>query len=298
MAWYADLHCHTCCSDGWLSATEVVHRAVEKGIRVLAITDHDSIEGWPEAWAAAKEGPLKMIPGVEINTSWYGKEVHVLGYFDPGFITGQAPQGEKGLSREEGHERGLEELERGLEVLRAQRRDRCQAVVAKLNTLGVEIAWEEVESVAKGPSVGRAHIARVLVQRQVVSSMQEAFVRYLNEGAAAYVVRDDIRPLGAIKMIKESGGVAVLAHPKGMSLHVLTEWVKEGLEGLEVRHPDLKPSQTKALQKWARHFDILATGGSDFHGQGIRAEMGEFGIEEEGLSALVQRLRNISGHEG
>jgi len=290
-ALFADLHCHTQFSDGSLSPAEVVSLAIERGLRVLAITDHDSIGGWFEASRTAAQAraavgfpSLKIIPGVEINTAWLGGEIHVLGYFDPRVLELHESGGTSAEARR------IAALDHSLNVLRHKRVERAHAIVDKLRGLGVDIVWEHVEGLVSGPSVGRSHIARALVERGAASSAREAFGLYLNAGAAAYVPNYNIQPVDAIRLIRDSGGVPVLAHPKSTDPEVLCDWVDAGLAGLEVWHPDHSATQTDTLLKWTERAGVLATGGSDFHGFGLHAELGAFGVDEERAQRLIGKL--------
>ncbi|MCL1790692.1 MAG: PHP domain-containing protein [Peptococcaceae bacterium] len=294
--WFADLHCHTCFSDGSLSSIEIVSLAAARGLRVLAVTDHDSIGMWERTgvWAKGEldgDASLLVLPGVEINTAWAGAEIHVLGYFHPGPFYDVGPWREEDAVEAVQLRAGkIAALEQRLEMLRGKRLERAHAIVDKLRGLGVDILWEHVESLITGTSVGRSHIARALVKCGEVTTAQEAFERYLNAGAAAYVPNYNIQPHEAIQLIHDSGGVPVLAHPKDTASEVIRDWVDAGLAGLEVWHPDHSPSQVDMLLKLTEDLGILATGGSDFHGFGLHAELGEFGVDAERFGRLLAQL--------
>ncbi|NLI93702.1 MAG: PHP domain-containing protein [Peptococcaceae bacterium] len=267
----ADLHCHTSASDGSLSPEDTVKLAKEKGLLALAITDHDTIEGWGEADKAAKESGILLLKGIEINTDWEGKEVHILGYGmkdqDPFF---------------------LEELL----AIQKKRISRIEKILKKLRELGYEISFEEVIPYAHGESIGRPHVAQAMMRNGFVSSVKEAFDRFLRIGAPAYVPRYKLTPVEAIHIIRQAGGVAVLAHPgaSGEEKHI-QEWIDSGLQGLEVYHPDHTFADNIRYGMIAEKNGLIATGGSDFHGD-IKPdiELGEWGV---GLD-IVEQIINLT----
>lgn len=246
-----DLHLHTTFSDGSLTPTAVVALAKKANVTALAITDHDIMDGLPEAIQAGAELGIEVIPGVEISSRYGDSELHMLGYFlewtDP-------------------------ELNRRLAQLRDSRHTRNPRIVQKLNELGLDLTYEEVTTLAGTASVGRPHIARVLMNKGYVTSAKEAFDRYLANGAAAYVARDLPTPAEAIAWIRGAGGVPVLAHPTWVKespegLFKLCEKLKlEGLGGIEVHYSTHTKRQTDEYLSLAKQLDLLVTGGSDFHG--------------------------------
>lgn len=246
-----DLHSHTTASDGLLSPTEVVRLARQKGLAAVAITDHDIVSGIDEAIVEGKNLGVEVIPGVELSTLWNGKEIHMLGLF---------------IDYQD------QELLKRLEKQRGVRHRRNQMMIQKLNQLGIPITLEEVEAKKRGDStkrnVGRPHIAEVLIEKGIVRDMNEAFDQYLGHGGKAYVTPERITPFDAIKWIHQSKGVAVIAHPGLYEQDDLIPLlVRNGLDGIEVDHPDHTEEDRKRYQKMAEEYDLVATAGSDFHGE-------------------------------
>ena len=272
----ADLHSHTTASDGTFTPRQSVQRAKEKGLAALAITDHDTVAGLAEAQAAGAELGIEIVPGIEISSVYDGKDVHVLGYY---MNTSDATF-----------------LDR-LEDLRDVRKVRNRMMIARLVELGIEITLEEVEARKKEPigNVGRPHIAEVLMEKGVVSSMNEAFERYLGSAGAAYVNPPRITPEEAIDLIHSAGGVAVLAHP-GLydNPELVRTLIGHGLDGIEVYHPDNRVEDEALYGAMAEEANILKTSGSDFHGMrgGIvfHADLGE----RSASLAIVEELKRIA----
>lgn len=246
-----DLHLHTTHSDGSQTPAEVVKLAHEAGVSALAITDHDITTGLPEAIATGQELGIEIIPGIEISSRHGTSELHVLGYF----IKWEDAQ-----------------LNERLTTLRESRHRRNPQIVEKLQSLGIDITYDEVRAVAGSDSVGRPHIARVLMDKKVVTTAKEAFDRFLAEGKAAYVPRDLPAPVDAIRWIKDAGGLAVLAHPtwvkttEGTLTDLARQLKEQGLDGVEVHYSTHTPRQTRTYLSLAKQLGLLVTGGSDFHG--------------------------------
>ncbi len=246
-----DLHLHTTHSDGSLPPAEVVALARRAGVTALAITDHDITTGIPEAIAAASPLNIDIVPGIEISSRYGDSELHVLGYY----LDWQDP-----------------DLNRRMADLREGRHRRNPQIIERLQALGLEISYEEVRRLAGTESVGRPHIARVLMGKGYVSSAKEAFDRYLAGGRPAYVPRELPEPAEAVYWIRAAGGIPVLAHPtwvreSGEALVKLVERLKaEGLGGVEVHYSTHTKQQTSEYLQLAKRLDLLVTGGSDFHG--------------------------------
>ncbi|HNA45846.1 MAG: PHP domain-containing protein [Nitrospira sp.] len=246
-----DLHLHTTHSDGSCSTAEVMAFAKQAGLTALAITDHDIVDGIPEATAIGKELGIEVVPGVEISSRLGESELHILGYF----LNWTDPL-----------------LAQRLSTLRDSRHLRNPKIVQRLNELGIPITYEEVRALAGTESVGRPHIARLLMEKKFVTSAKEAFDRYLANGRPAFVDRELPEPAEAVRWIREAGGVPVLAHPTWVrtsaeGLRVLVRDLKAaGLGGMEVHYSTHTPSQTTEYLDLARQCDLLVTGGSDFHG--------------------------------
>ena len=246
-----DLHLHTTHSDGSLPPAEVLRLAQKAAVTTLAITDHDITSGIPEAMSVGRELGIEVIPGVEISSYDGRSELHILGYC----LDWNDPV-----------------LNERLGSLRASRHRRNPLIIDRLRAAGLDITYEEVRAMAGTESVGRPHIAQVLMQKKYVSTAKEAFDRYLAEGKAAYVARDLPAPAEAITWIREAKGVAVLAHPTwvkdgGAGLIACVTALKEaGLDGVEVHYSTHSKSQTSSYLELAQRLNLLVTGGSDFHG--------------------------------
>lgn len=245
-----DLHLHTTFSDGSRSPTDVLTLASKAQVTALAITDHDTVNGLPEAIQAGRALGIEVIPGIELSSRWGNTELHILGYFlDWNDV----------------------ELRRQLTRFQDARHVRNPRIIEKLNALGIHLTYADVKTLAGDASVGRPHIARVLIEKGYVTSAKEAFDRYLADGAAAHVPRELPEPADAIAVIRAAGGVPVLAHPSWLDrsegIYKICEQLKAvGLGGIEVHYSTHRPEQTAAYLDVARRLDLLVTGGSDFHG--------------------------------
>ena len=243
----ADLHLHTTASDGRLEPREIVYLAVRVGLDVIAITDHDTVDGVAPALAAADVFPsLTVIPGVEINTDVPHGEVHVLGYFID--YTDQ-------------------KLAATLQGLRDSRQGRAQKMIAKLSGLGMEIKWQRVRELAQGGSLCRPHIAQALFEKGYVSSEKEAFDKYIGHDGPAYVERQKLPPVEAVKLLIEAQGLPVLAHPADIADldELVSELKAAGLVGIEVYYGDYGSDVVDRLLRIARDYGLVATGGTDYH---------------------------------
>lgn len=252
MANYIDLHTHSTASDGLYSPSRLLHMAHEAGLRVLALTDHDTTNGVAEAAEAARELGIDFIPGIEINTDSNGGEIHVLGYFpdlaQPAF---QAV----------------------LSTLRDARERRGQRMVELLNENGIHISWERVREIAQG-TVGRPHVAKALIEAGYARSVPEAFDKYIGKGCVGYVQRYRLSPVDATRLIDSANGLPVIAHPLTVpGLTTLREWLPElcaaGMVGLETYYGPYTESEERELRALAEEYHLIPTGGTDFHGPGI-----------------------------
>jgi len=242
-----DLHSHTTASDGSLAPRELVREAARRGVRVLAITDHDSTEGLAEALEeAAKHPPLEIVPGVELNTDVEGGEIHILGFFVDYLA---------------------EWFQTLLRELREERVQRVYRIAERLAALGLPIEPQEVFALVKEGSAGRPHVAQVLVQRGYVKTMREAFDRYLRNGGPAAVPRKKLSPEGAIEVIRRANGVAVFAHP-GLAGKddLIPGLIQAGLQGIECYYLEHSPGQTATYLQLCKDHHLVSTGGSDYHG--------------------------------
>ena len=229
-----------------------MRQAKAGGLTAMALTDHDTVDGLPEAVAAGETLGLEVIPGVEISAQFPGGTMHILGlYVD--------------------YHNGL--LDQRLAVLKQARIDRNPQIIAKLNALGIPITMARVEEISGGGQVGRPHIARALQEAGVVTSIQQAFDLYLKKGGKAYAGKFRFPPDQALTMIREAKGIPVLAHPftlnqgSAYALKNLVVQLKgQGLAGLEVFYSEHTPEQQARYLKLARELNLLITGGSDYHG--------------------------------
>ncbi|WP_026485723.1 PHP domain-containing protein [Caldanaerobius polysaccharolyticus] len=240
----ADLHVHTSASDGALSPSEVVKLAFKNGIKAIAITDHDTVDGIEPAMRASEAYGVEIIPGIEINSESDLEDIHILGYY---------------INYKDAR------LIDFLADLLKKREERAKKIISILWDLGLKISLKEVKEVG-GKYIGRPHIARVLLQHGYVSSVKEAFDKYIGRGCPAYVPRSNLSPYDAIQMIKSNGGVAVLAHPGLLKSYDIIGRLKEaGLEGVEAYHTKHTAQQTEEILEIAQAYDLIVTGGSDFH---------------------------------
>ncbi len=246
-----DLHAHTTASDGTLAPAELVRYAAARGLRAVAVTDHDTVDGLTEALGAGEETGLEVVPGVEISVDYPRGEMHILGYFiDP--------------------KNG--ELLAGLELMRGYRDRRNPLMAEKLRQLGFDITMEEVTAAAGGGIVGRPHFASVMKEKGYVGDYSEAFEKYLGAGRPAYVKKERFTPREGIELILDAGGIPVLAHPKyldsggGQLDGLVRVLMGYGLKGLEVYYSTHTLMETDRYRAIADRHGLLATGGTDFHG--------------------------------
>jgi predicted metal-dependent phosphoesterase TrpH len=247
-----DLHTHSTASDGVYSPAELIARARDAGLRVLALTDHDNTGGLAEAAQAAAQLGIEFIAGVEINTDVSGGELHVLGYF----LEYERPA-----------------FQQVLKVLRDARERRGERMVELLNEHGINISWERVRQLARG-AVGRPHVAQALVEAGYAHSIGDAFDKYIGTGCFAYVPRYRLTPEEAVRLIVSANGLPVIAHPLELPgleelRHSLPALRQAGLVGLETYYGTYTRAQEQALRALADEYKLIATGGSDFHGPGI-----------------------------
>ncbi len=268
-----DLHLHTTASDGQFSPSELVAMALEGGLLTIAITDHDTTAGIDEALEAARGTGLEVIPGVEISCDVPREEVHLLGYY----LDHHHPT-----------------LQGKLRAMRDARLQRAKGMLAKLEALGFPLPWEMVAELAGEGSVGRPHIAQAMFKMGHVASTDEAFDLYIGRNGPAYVERYKISPSAAVALVKEARGLPVLAHPLRVT-HFLPSLLEAGLVGLEAYYNGYSPEEMRGLAALARKFDLIATGGSDFHGPDVLDTVGMGGAPVPMES--VERLRALAREE-
>ena len=243
-----DLHIHSTVSDGQVSPEDIVCKSAECGLNIIAIADHDSVDGIAHALAAAKTFPwLKVIPCVEISTDVPHGEVHILGYFID--YTNR-------------------ELQATLERMRNSRRERAQGMIAKLKNLGIYIEWQRVQEIAGSGSIGRPHIAQAMLEKGYISSFKEAFTKYISRDGTAYVEREKMTPVEAVELILRACGLPVLAHPPTVNDYEATivELKAAGLIGIEAYYNGYTADEVNKLSSLANKYGLIASGGSDYHG--------------------------------
>lgn len=270
----AELHCHTTASDGYYTPAELVRVARLRDLRVIAITDHDTIDGHVEALAAGAAEGVTVIPGIEISSLSPQGEVHVLGY-------GVRPTDDA--------------TRRQIADLRSSRESRARRILAKLERLGRPVRFERVKELAGDAMIGRPYIAAAMVEAGHVQTKQQAFDEYLAEGRPAFAPNDALTPAEAVDLIHRAGGLAVMAHPalyKGDLKPVFEDMLARGLDGIEAYYPLHTPEQSEAFAALARRHNLLITGGSDFHAPARDTELalGSIGLPPGALEALLNRL--------
>jgi predicted metal-dependent phosphoesterase TrpH len=266
-----DLHIHSTASDGRFSPAEIVHKSVELGLTIISLTDHDTVDGISAALAAAKAFPgLKVIPGVEISTDMPTDEVHVLGYFV---------------------DYTDHELQTSLERMRNSRQQRAQKMIAKLENLGIHLEWPRVQEIAGGGSVGRPHLAQAMLEKGYISSLKEAFTKYISRGGPAYAKRDKMTPPEAVRLILRSNGLPVLAHPLFITdpEKLVVELKAAGLVGIETYYDSYTADQIDILVSLANKYNLVVSGGSDYHGldDGSETMLGGAGVPMAAAEKLI-----------
>ena len=243
---WVDLHIHTHFSDGSFSPDEVVQYALKNNLVAIGITDHDSVSGIEPAMASARKTQLEIIPGVELTAEANNKEIHMLGYY----IDWQNSR-----------------FQTKLTIFQEVRRERAKKMVEKLEEVGVNISFQDVEKLAGVGTIGRLHLARVILQAGYVSSVEGAFQKYIGDNGPAYVKKYRLAPKEAIEMIVEVRGVPVLAHPGLLGNdELIPQLVKDDLKGIEVSHTNQNPDTSSHYQNLAQIYNLVPTGGSDCHG--------------------------------
>jgi 3',5'-nucleoside bisphosphate phosphatase len=279
MANTIDLHAHTTASDGTFTPTQLMEHAVEKGLTAVAVTDHDTTDGLPEAAQAARQRGIEFVPGIELSISYHSGRFHMLGYF----IDWENPT-----------------LAGRLQLLKENRIKRNQLMAAKMEELDLPVTLEDIIAESGGGQVGRPHMAMAMVKKGIVSTVQEAFDKYLADGAMAHFPKDKITAEEGIELIHAAGGLAVMAHPDSLKmdnatlLEDLKRLKEQGLDGIECYYNNHSPQRSRDLLAIAQEAGLIATGGSDFHG--AAKPHVQLGVVVEGqpvpnsvLSALKER---------
>ena len=271
-----DLHIHSTASDGKLSPADVVCSSAERGLIVIALTDHDTVNGIAPALAAAKAFPqLKVIPGVEISTVVPDSEVHVLGYFV---------------------DYTDHKLKATLERMRYSRRERAYGMVTKLGKLDIRIEWQRVQEIAGSGSIGRPHIAQAMLEKGYIASVKEAFTKYISRDGPAYVERGKMTPQEAVELLLQTNGLPVLAHPLTINdpETMIIKLKMAGLIGIEAYYNNYTTEEISRLVSLADRYGLITTGGSDYHGLDTSTETMIGGVDvpiesAEQLTALAEQ---------
>ena len=246
-----DLHTHSNRSDGTFEPAEVVRLAAERALDVVALTDHDTTDGLPEALATGSVVGVEVVPGVEFSAEFEGNSVHVLCYW-------MDPQDAA--------------LQLELRRLREERFRRGELMVGKLQDLGLPVAFQRVRAIAGDATIVRPHIAQAMVEAGVVATEKEAFERYIGDGGPAHVAKHALDPVNAVALIDGAGGVCALAHPgmwgdqSSVPVELIERMAAAGMRGLEVDHPDHTPEMRERYRTLSGELGLIATGGSDCHG--------------------------------
>jgi 3',5'-nucleoside bisphosphate phosphatase len=246
-----DLHTHSTHSDGTFGPAELVRLAAERDLQVVALTDHDTTNGLPEALATGLDVGVQVVPGVEFSAEYLGTSVHILCYW----MDAEDPA-----------------LQLELRRLREDRYRRGELMVEKLGSLGLPVEFERVREIAGDATIVRPHIAQAMVEAGVVVSEEEAFDRYIGDGGPAHVAKHALDPLDAVALIEDAGGVCALAHPgmwgdqSSVPDELIERMAAAGMRGLEVDHPDHTPEARERYRGLADRLGLIATGGSDCHG--------------------------------
>ncbi|MGV8082602.1 MAG: PHP domain-containing protein [Coriobacteriia bacterium] len=266
---HADLHTHSTASDGTTTPSTLVELAAQASVDILALADHDTVEGIPEASDAAKRLGIRLIPAVELSTSSGDVDIHILAYFvdatDPRLLT-------------------------LLQELRESRRQRGELMVTALKEAGYDLDFGDVLAIAQGGVVGRSHIGRALVAAGEADSVKDAFQRLIGRESPYYRPKATLEPAQLIATLRELGALAVLAHPGVTAVDDLIAPLQEaGLAGIEAYHTDHTAEQTARYLKIAERLGLLVTGGSDFHGTegGKHAQLGDVPLPEEAIHRFL-----------
>jgi predicted metal-dependent phosphoesterase TrpH len=271
-----DLHSHTLHSDGDRSPAQLFDEARRAGVEVLAVTDHDTVFGLEECRIASEASGVRLVPGIELSCELHGREVHVLGHF----IDPASP--------------ALERLATGM---LAERRERMERMVDRALRLGLRgVSMDRVIAASGGENLGRPHLARVLVDCGHVTSLKDAFDRFLHTGGALWVDRQRLPVDEAVQLVHDAGGTASIAHPgaNSISQQELKTMASLGLDGVEAWHPEHPPNQAEAFVRWAEDLSLVLTAGSDFHGPTVQPErrLGVRTLSPERFEMLEERARS------
>jgi len=272
-----DLHCHTTASDGLVSPINIIKKAAREAVAVIAIADHDTVDGLDEAAQTAKEEGVRFIPAIELSVAFPKGYFHLLGY---------------GIQYEN------QDFRKKLAQLKTVREERVLLMIERLNLAGIRINHGDVRKELSGSAPGKPHVARALVKKGYAGNVQAAMKKYLNLGMPGYVPKENISPESAFELIRSVGGLAVLAHPKSLRCddpeeydRLIQMFVSQGAGGIEVYASIHDDQDVKLFNEIAGRYDLVVTGGSDFHGDN-GGQLGYYGrrrpIPESCSQALLQ----------
>jgi hypothetical protein len=283
-----DLHIHSRYSDGEYTPQELVQKAKKIGLSSLALTDHDTTAGVPEFLEACNRYHIRGIPGIELSVlddEEKDRQLHILGYF----IKFDHPL-----------------LKKHIKLMSKERKERALAIIEKLKHYGIPVPDQYVNKLKKEKNPGRVHIARILLELGYVKDLREAFHAFLTPGKPAFVPKPSFEPASIIRLIHETGGLAILAHPvylKCETYKELYDWLEKlktwGIDGVEVLYPETPKKLIHRVLDWVTEQDLLITGGSDFHGEKVRAGIhmgrgtGNMYIPDILLQKMEERLMKI-----
>ena len=278
----ADLHTHTVNSDGTFTVEEVVKLASEKGLDVVAVTDHDSVDGLRDEKKLREyeeKYKVEIIKGIEMSCNLKGKDVHILGYF---------------LNLED--KNFLKELERIAEI----RNERNEKIIKKLADLKLPVTMEELLEIVQGNVISKAHFAEIMLKKGYVSCKSDAFKNYLGKGGAAFVEKRDYQPADAVDILVRNGAFVSLAHPKLITddfaevERIVSDLVKHGLRGLEVNYYSFSKKDREKYMALAEKYNLIITGGSDFHGVNrVESSLGGTGLNKSEYENLKKNLKKV-----
>jgi predicted metal-dependent phosphoesterase TrpH len=265
-----DLHVHSTYSDGKMNVSELIPLALSRGIDILGITDHDTVDQYTESMAVAGEHGLTVICGTEFSTRLGPRELHILGY-------GLDPTDQR--------------LRDHIEGVRARRKERAHEIISRLNERNVQIPHDELEEVPHQKTIGRVLIADLIYNYGYVRSLEEAFDIYLGDNGSAFVPYSPADALEVVEMIGELGGVSVLAHPSREEVEDSVDPLCEaGLQGIELWRPGVYRTTANAIRAKGRERKLVFTGGSDWHYEGGRFNLGDFHISSSRLAPFFELL--------
>ncbi len=270
-----DLHIHTKFSDGTHPVQEIIAMASQKKLRTISITDHDCIDAYPFAQERGSQVGLEVIPGLELSSEMDGVDIHILGYYID--ISNSL-------------------LTRKLKDMKQARYVRAEKIVENLNRQGIDLRFETVLNIAGDAAIGRPHIAAALLKEELVYSFREAFDRYIGYESPAYVKKFSIKPHEVFELIRQAGGIPVLAHPGVIRIDDrISQFIKEGLQGIEVFHSEHSPEQERSYLHYCKKNDLAFTGGSDFHNANQnKSEIGHPKTPYSAVESLKEKLSIVS----